>query len=530
MKGRTKVERKKKATGELSPAIFASPSKDFDSSNRLAPPTVGHDFSSLSTLRPQAKLTVSQPGDQYEKEADRVADQVMRMEKSGDDIESTVPQIARKEQSDIQLADDVTPIAQAGLQSSGQPLDADTRAFMEPHFGHDFSKVRIHTGAIAEESAASLNARAYTSGRDIVFGESQYDPHGVRGQQLLAHELAHVVQIDRSGMRPDPSRITPTNHASEAEARAASQPGAMPVISTSPVGLALDTPATPIPYGAVVLPPEEIKGKDPNIVRPPGGTIKAGERPDEETQKVMAGIAETRTRAMGYLNGTKSEVIMAVDAFKGVAQSQIDAIDGEPSDIQSLIPVLVGAIGAAVSTVFPPAGLFVIATQFTANLANTSSQAAIKAEGGKVKQGLKDGMQAFALAASNAQSIALADASNQVSNALTNLSVSDNNVWNMLALHGDRQQDDVIARLGIVDPAKQSPYGKVLAALMVPFGAWIAKEKYEMGKTAYEKIVAESLPGEQSFKDLHKEIKESESAGGDLAKKMAEEHAKKPGQ
>src|ERR1041385_3467997 len=150
MKGRTKVERKKKATGELSPAIFASPSKDFDSSNRLAPPTVGHDFSSLSTLRPQAKLTVSQPGDQYEKEADRVADQVMRMEKSGDDIESTVPQIARKEQSDIQLADDVTPIAQAGLQSSGQPLDANTRAFMEPHFGHDFSKVRIHTGAIAE--------------------------------------------------------------------------------------------------------------------------------------------------------------------------------------------------------------------------------------------------------------------------------------------------------------------------------------------------------------------------------------------
>ncbi len=59
----------------------------------------------------------------------------------------------------------------------------------------------------------------------------------------------------------------------------------------------------------------------------------------------MAGLAATRTRAMGYLNGTKSEIIMAVDAFKGVAQSQIDAIDGDPSDIQSLIPVLVGAIG-----------------------------------------------------------------------------------------------------------------------------------------------------------------------------------------
>ena len=493
MKSRTKVERKKKATSELSPAIFAPPSKDFDSSNQLAPPTAGHDFGSLSTLRPQAKLTVSQPDDRYETE-------------------------------------DVTAIAQAGLQSSGEPLDADTRASMESRFGHDFSKVRIHTDAPAERSAASLNAHAYTAGQQIVFGKSQYDPHSTRGQQLLAHELTHVVQIDRAGMRPDPSCITPTNHASEAEARAASQPGELPVISTAPLGLALDGPTTPIPYGTVVMPPEEIKGKDPHVVRPPGGTIKAGEKPDEETQKVMAGLAETRTRAMGYLNGTKSEVIMAVDAFKGVAQSQIDAIDGEPSDIQSLIPLLVGAIGAAVSTVFPPAGLFVIAAQFTANLANTSSQAAIKAEGGKVKQGLKDGMQAFATAVSNAQSIALADASNQVSNVLTNLSVSDNNVWNMLALHGDRQQDEIIARLGIVDPAKQSPYGKVLAALMVPFGAWIAKEKYEMGKTAYEKMVAESVPGEQSFKDLHKEIKEGESAGGDLAKKMAEEHAKKPGQ
>ncbi len=64
---------------------------------------------------------------------------------------------------------------------------------------------------------------------------------------------------------------------------------------------------------------------------------------------------------------------------------------------------------------------------------------------------------------------------------------------------------------------------------MVPFGSWIEKEKYELGKTGYEKIVAESLPGEQSFKDLHKQMKQGESAGGDLAKKMAEEHEKKPG-
>ena len=85
------------------------------------------------------------------------------------------------------------------LQSSGQALDAQTRAQMEPRLGHDFSRVRIHTDARAAESAREVNALAYTMERDIVFNTGQYAPHSRAGQTLIAHELAHVVQQSNAG-------------------------------------------------------------------------------------------------------------------------------------------------------------------------------------------------------------------------------------------------------------------------------------------------------------------------------------------
>jgi hypothetical protein len=76
----------------------------------------------------------------------------------------------------------------------GDPMDAATTAFMAGRFGRDFSDVRVHTDAVAAESASRLDARAYTVGRDIVFGAGQYAPSTDYGRQTLAHELAHVVQ------------------------------------------------------------------------------------------------------------------------------------------------------------------------------------------------------------------------------------------------------------------------------------------------------------------------------------------------
>lgn len=86
------------------------------------------------------------------------------------------------------------PLVGEVLRESGSPLDASTRAFMEPRFGHDFGRVRVHTGERAAESARSVGAHAYTVGRDVVFGSGQYAPETQRGRRLLAHELTHVVQ------------------------------------------------------------------------------------------------------------------------------------------------------------------------------------------------------------------------------------------------------------------------------------------------------------------------------------------------
>jgi hypothetical protein len=80
------------------------------------------------------------------------------------------------------------------LRSPGQPLDPATRAFFEPHFGHDFSRVRTHRDGRAGESARAVKAWAYTVGQDVVFGAGQYAPDTMAGRKLLAHELAHVVQ------------------------------------------------------------------------------------------------------------------------------------------------------------------------------------------------------------------------------------------------------------------------------------------------------------------------------------------------
>jgi len=85
------------------------------------------------------------------------------------------------------------------LQSNGEPLDDQTRAFMEQRFSHDFSNVQIHNDSEAHNSAEQINALAYTSGNQIAFGKGQYQPNTNQGKRLLAHELTHVVQQQHAG-------------------------------------------------------------------------------------------------------------------------------------------------------------------------------------------------------------------------------------------------------------------------------------------------------------------------------------------
>lgn len=80
------------------------------------------------------------------------------------------------------------------MRGGGQPLSASSRAFFEPRLGADLSNVRVHTDANATGTAKALNAKAFTVGRDVVFGAGQYEPASNEGRRLLAHELTHVVQ------------------------------------------------------------------------------------------------------------------------------------------------------------------------------------------------------------------------------------------------------------------------------------------------------------------------------------------------
>ena len=117
----------------------------------------------------------------------------------------------------------VPPIVHEVLRSPGQPLDAVTRALMEPRFGHDFSRVRVHTGARAAESASAVNALAYTVGRDVVFGAGQFASDTGAGQRLMAHELAHVVQQRVGGNVAAPEAISSPGNGSECEADKAAE-------------------------------------------------------------------------------------------------------------------------------------------------------------------------------------------------------------------------------------------------------------------------------------------------------------------
>ena len=146
----------------------------------------------------QAKLQIGQPGDIYEQEADRVADEVMRMP------EPQVQRLAKEEEEETVMAKEISrrklqinDDLQTRLNLSkggGYPLPEQTRFFMENRFGVDFSQVKVHTDIHAVQMARALNAEAFTSGRNVYFAERRYNPDSAQGKRLIAHELTHVIQ------------------------------------------------------------------------------------------------------------------------------------------------------------------------------------------------------------------------------------------------------------------------------------------------------------------------------------------------
>ncbi|HEY5704638.1 MAG TPA: DUF4157 domain-containing protein [Terrimicrobiaceae bacterium] len=190
-----------------------------------------------TTLHPivQAKLRIGAPDDKYEREADRVADQVMR--EQGLAVGSTLdspdgPKAVQRKCAECGGSDNgqcseceeelqrqrlpvtpplqrktvgygaganAPPIVNDALSSDGRPLDQTTRAFFEPRLGHELDSIRVHTDSKGAEAAQSINASAFTAGAHIVFATGCYRPDTRNGKELLAHELTHVIQQQAGG-------------------------------------------------------------------------------------------------------------------------------------------------------------------------------------------------------------------------------------------------------------------------------------------------------------------------------------------
>src|ERR1041385_7074879 len=228
--------------------------------------TCPHCSGDFNCATPQTRLTVNEPGDAFEREADHVANQVMRMadpaaQQGLGAPTSSVPSLRRapglqrkcacggssagctsckesegklqRRASDREPAT-APPIVHEVLRSPGRPLDAGTRDFMEPRFGADFGDVRVHADSQGARSAHAVHSRAYTVGRNIAFGAGEYRPDTEPGRRLLAHELAHVVQ-QAGATQPGVQRA---GDAEQAESRSA--------VDAEPAVVPGNTPAQPM--------------------------------------------------------------------------------------------------------------------------------------------------------------------------------------------------------------------------------------------------------------------------------------------
>jgi hypothetical protein len=166
----------------------------------------------------QATLSVNQPNDPAEREAEQVAEQVMRMsgvEQASESQEGV--EVRRKATSRGSTVEGEAKDQIESIKSGGKPLSPSTLSFFEPRFGRDFSDIRVHIGQQADEAARSINAEAFTHGRDVVVRSGAYEPERPSGKRLLAHELAHVVQQRKDAATGSVQRQQQTDESSTEE-------------------------------------------------------------------------------------------------------------------------------------------------------------------------------------------------------------------------------------------------------------------------------------------------------------------------
>ncbi len=192
---------------------------------------IPHLFAPRETSQPlQPKLKIGQVGDKYEREADRVAEQVVKQihapvsQQVGqnlqrEDMSVEEKELQKKPMLQLRSAKEGTtaaPDLEASIKQArggGQPLADSIRKPMEQAIGADFSRVKVHIDSRADQLNQSIQAKAFTTGQDVFFRQGAYNPGSRGGQELLAHELTHVVQqnggqiiLQRTGNDKNPKK------------------------------------------------------------------------------------------------------------------------------------------------------------------------------------------------------------------------------------------------------------------------------------------------------------------------------------
>ncbi|MGC1375909.1 MAG: DUF4157 domain-containing protein, partial [Anaerolineales bacterium] len=299
------------------------------------------------------KLTVSEPGDQQEIEADQVAEQVMKMPDRAappppDDDENKNPNgnaILNRylQREPIQRAGDgigggtVNEATQArieGMQQGGKPLPDSEREFFEPRMGVDLSNVRVHTDSAAADTSKELNARAYTVGPHVAFNSGEFQPGTTEGRKLLGHELTHVVQQGAAASRKpavqraalsieeavaEAKKEVTDEDVSKEEAKIEAQPVSVPT-GNKMEGVEAATDAAPSGAVAADAPSSPTTG-----AAKPGGAPAAAEPASATPAPAPAAAAPDKTAAP---TGAKTDPALAAAGAPAAAKPAAEAKTG----------------------------------------------------------------------------------------------------------------------------------------------------------------------------------------------------------
>jgi len=263
----------------------------------------------------QTKLNVGDPDDPFEKEADAVADKVMRssdanfvqLKCAACEEEETIhkkplsanitPFVQTKSDDESKVSDHLTSSIE-NSRGNGSSMDHQTKSFMENRIGADFSSVKIHSGQESVQMNRELNAQAFTTGNDIYFNEGKYSPQTDDGKRLLAHELTHVIQqtapvADKAVQKKQNPTIEPVPTAPQT---AESEPLKEKTEKKDASGTANN-------QGFQSSPPDEPSKGGANINKAPASTPKAAEKP------AVAPIGKDAPKADGTKAAAAGDVI-----------------------------------------------------------------------------------------------------------------------------------------------------------------------------------------------------------------------------